>query len=95
MNKELIIRLDYEIDRFDFCNILSEIHRVYKDVEFKGWLTGYRIVNIEGENYKIIPKFNNIILRLTRDKAVHIPKRGPKSRNYFKYKEFLDELKLN
>lgn len=95
MNKELIIELDYVIDRFDFCNILSEIYSMYKDVKFEGWLTGYRIVNVEGENYKVIPKFNTIILRLTRNKSVHVPKRGIKPKNFIKYKEFLNGLNEN
>jgi len=88
----IILKLDNEIDYFNFNNVLNEIVKEFKesDIKFAGWLYDTEIVSIDDENYKVFAGRDRIKLVLTENKDVKILER--KKHLYEKRNKYLKRL---
>lgn len=89
----ILFKLDYEIDRFNFEEVLIEILKEFKEeeVNFVGWLEGEKVISISKDNYVITPGEDRIKLRLTKSKMVKV--HDKRKALYEKYSKMLEDLK--
>jgi|WetSurMetagenome_2_1015567.scaffolds.fasta_scaffold70105_3 hypothetical protein len=90
--KKIIIKIDnYDpLEFFDFKKQLLEILKVHNNIEFIGYIDSFKVVKIEGINYKITCCRE---LTLTETKSKRIKLLPSKKKYYKEYFRIIEEYK--
>lgn len=91
--RAIIVRVREGLNRFDFKEVLRILKEEFQEetLEFKGWLNGSKVINIDGDNYIILPGNDRIKLKLTKSKKIAVQIKNKE--RYKMYTEYLSNIK--
>lgn len=97
VRKNIFIPLTHEIDRFRFEQVLKILADHFKPekIEFVGYLESFKVINLNGDNYKVRILKDMIKLAMTTDKRVKVPSYQLKIEAAERYTLFLKNIYEN